>query len=90
VSKKGGSRYAGLGRALREKRGSDADGAPARRLAKSQDKANYKQTTAYIHTSVYNPLQTALAEAKTEYSQLVEDLLRGWLEGRGKSKDGGA
>jgi len=41
-----------------------------------------RQTTAYIHTSVYNPLQTALAEAKVEYSQLVEDLLREWLRGR--------
>lgn len=75
------SKFAGLAGALKEKAGK-GDAATPRRLAKSQDKANYKQTTAYIHTTVYNPLQTALAEAKTEYSQLVEDLLKAWLKGR--------
>ena len=74
------SKFADLAGALKQKAGTSA---PAKKkLAKSQDKENYKQTTAYIHTSVYNPLQTALAEAKVEYSQLVEDLLREWLKGR--------
>lgn len=74
------SKFAGLAGALKGKAGG---GAPARKkLAKSQDKERYKQTTIYLHTSVYNPLQTALAEAKLEYSQLVEDLLRDWLKGR--------
>jgi hypothetical protein len=71
------SRFAGLAGALKSK-GAETK----KKVAKSQDKENYKQTTAYIHTSVYNPLQTALAEAKTEYSQLVEDLLKEWLKGR--------
>jgi len=75
------SKFAGLAGALKEKAGKGTD-VPKKKLAKSQDKENYKQTTAYIHTSVYNPLQTALAEAKTEYSQLVEDLLQEWLKGR--------
>lgn len=72
------SKFAGLAGALKERAGTPAP--VKKKLAKSQDKENYKQTTAYIHTSVYNPLQTALAEAKTEYSQLVEDLLKQWLE----------
>jgi hypothetical protein len=75
------SKFAGLAGALKEKTGKGTD-VPKKKLAKSQDKDNYKQTTAYIHTSVYNPLQTALAEAKTEYSQLIEDLLQEWLKGR--------
>lgn len=75
------SRYAGLAGALREKGG--ASPAP-QKLAKSKDKAGYKQTTAYIHKDVYNPLQSALAETGKEYSQLVEDLLKGWLAKRAK------
>lgn len=74
------SKFAGLAGALKGKAGGSASA--AKKLAKSQDKENYKQTTAYIHTSVYNPLQTALAEAKLEYSQLVEDLLCDWLKER--------
>lgn len=73
------SKFAGLAGALKGKAGGAS---AAKKLAKSQDKENYKQTTVYIHTSVYNPLQTALAEAKLEYSQLVEDLLRDWLKER--------
>lgn len=74
------SKFAGLAGALKGKAGGSTP--TAKKVAKSQDKENYKQTTAYIHTSVYNPLQTALAEAKVEYSQLVEDLLRDWLKER--------
>lgn len=74
------SKFADMAGALKQKTGTSV---PAKKkLAKSQDKENYKQTTAYIHTLVYNPLQTALAEAKVEYSQLIEDLLREWLKNR--------
>jgi hypothetical protein len=75
------SKFAGLAATLRDKSGKGTAASP-KKVAKSQDKENYKQTTVYIHTSVYNPLQTALAEAKLEYSQLVEDLLRDWLKER--------
>lgn len=74
------SKFAGLAGALKERAGTPVP--TKKKVAKSQDKENYKQTTAYIHKDVYNPLQTALAEAKTEYSQLIEDLLKVWLEKR--------
>jgi hypothetical protein len=74
------SKFAGLAGALKGR--TEGGATAAKKKPKSQDKENYKQTTAYIHTSVYNPLQTALAEAKQEYSQLVEDLLQEWLKGR--------
>ena len=75
------SKFAGLAGALRDKAGK---GEPEKKkLAKSQDKENYAQTTVYLHrTEVYNPLQAELAAARVEYSQLVEDLLKAWLKKR--------
>lgn len=75
------SKFAGLAGALREKSGKpDAE---KKKLAKSQDRDNYAQTTVYLNRAeVYNPLQAALAESRLEYSQLVEDLLKAWLKKR--------
>lgn len=73
------SKFAGLAGALKEKSGKGAD-APGRKPAKSQDKASYAQTTVYLHRDVHTPLQSALAAEQLEYSQLVEDLLRAWLQ----------
>lgn len=77
------SKFAGLAGALNQKRkGKEEGGAPAKKLAKSKDKENYVQTTAYIAKQVHGELQVALAEEKKEYSQLVEELLAEWMKGR--------
>ncbi len=73
------SRFAGLAGALKDK-GKPSDAAPGRKLAKSKDKANYVQTTAYVAKPLHTELQGALAHAGMEYSQLVEDLLREWMK----------
>jgi hypothetical protein len=73
------SKFSGLAGALREKSGRGL--AAPKKIAKSQDKENYAQTTVYLHrTKVYEPLQSALARKRIEYSQLVEDLLADWLK----------
>lgn len=75
------SKFAGLAGALNQKRqGKGEAAAPAKKLAKSKDKENYVQTTAYIAKQVHGDLQVALAEEKKEYSQLVEDLLLDWMK----------
>lgn len=77
------SKFAGLAGALNQKRkGKEEAAAPAKKLAKSKDKENYVQTTAYIAKPVHKDLQVALAEENKEYSQLVEDLLSQWMKGR--------
>jgi hypothetical protein len=77
------SKFAGLAGALNQKRkGKEEADAPAKKLAKSKDKENYVQTTAYIAKQVHVDLQVALAEEQKEYSQLVEDLLVEWMKGR--------
>jgi len=69
------SRFAGLAGVL-PKKGEQSQ----KKIAKSQDKETYAQTTVYLHrTKVYEPLQSALAKRRLEYSQLVEDLLAQWL-----------
>ncbi len=74
------SKFAGLAGALKEK-ASGAQEKPAK-VTKSKS-PDYQQTTVYLHRQdVYAPLQSALATEQLEYSQLVEDLLRGWLRGR--------
>lgn len=73
------SKFAGLAGVLPKKGESPAP----KKKAKSQDKETYAQTTVYLHRKeVYEPLQSALASERVEYSQLVEDLLRGWLKKR--------
>jgi hypothetical protein len=80
------SKFAGLAGALNQKRkGKEESGAPVKKLAKSKDKENYVQTTAYIGKQVHGALQVALAEENKEYSQLVEDLLAEWMKGRKRS-----
>jgi hypothetical protein len=72
------SRYSALGEEFKARKGKGA--APTKKVAKSQDKETYAQTTVYLHrTKVYEPLQSALAKKRLEYSQLVEDLLADWL-----------
>jgi hypothetical protein len=75
------SRFSGLAGALKEK-GKPAAAVPGRKVAKSKDKENYVQTTAYIQKPLHKDLQGALAHADMEYSQLVEDLLVEWIKTR--------
>ena len=79
------SRYGALGSVLKERRGGKAQVEPAKRLAKSKDKENYVQTTAYIAKPIHREVQVALAEEGKEFSQLVEDLLAGWTRTRKRS-----
>lgn len=72
------SRFAGLAGVLKERGTPKPD--ESKKVAKSKDKDNYAQTTVYLHRSMYGDLQKALTDEKQEYSQLVEDLLREWLE----------
>lgn len=75
------SRFTGLAAALNRKDESQAK--EKKKVAKSQDKENYAQTTVYLaRKGIYDPLQSALAEERLEYSQLVEDLLKDWLAKR--------
>lgn len=75
------SRFAGLGAVLNKpKEGAQAEA--KRKVAKSQDKENYAQTTVYLARDMYGDLQKELTDGKLEYSQLVEDLLRDWLKRR--------
>jgi hypothetical protein len=71
------SRYARLAGALNRK-----SPEKQRKLAKSQDKDNYAQTTVYLARDMYGDLQKELTDGKLEYSQLVEDQLRDWLKRR--------
>ncbi len=74
------SRFTGLAAALTRKDESGAN--EKKKIAKSQDKENYAQTTVYLARDMYGDLQKALTDDKQEYSQLVENLLRDWLEKR--------
>jgi hypothetical protein len=78
------SRFAGLAAALRKD--DEAHAAESKKkIAKSQDKENYAQTTVYLARDMYGDLQKALTDDKQEYSQLVENLLREWFEKRKRS-----
>ncbi len=74
------SRFAGLGAVLKTKDGAMPEA--KKKIAKSQDKDNYVQTTVYLARDMYGDLQKELTDGKLEYSQLVEDLLREWLKRR--------
>ncbi len=75
------SKFGPLGAALKEKRGTPTSAKPTK-VTKSRN-PDYAQTTVYLHReSVHTPLQSELAAARLEYSQLVEDLLRDWLRSR--------
>ncbi len=74
------SRFAGLGAVLKPKDGATTEA--KKKIAKSQDKDNYVQTTVYLARDMYGDLQKELTDGKLEYSQLVEDLLRDWLKRR--------
>jgi hypothetical protein len=74
------SRFSGLAGVLKPK--GETKPEAKKKAAKSQDKDNYAQTTVYLARDMYGDLQKELTDGKLEYSQLVEDLLRGWLKGR--------
>ncbi len=76
------SRYGALGAVLNKKKGGEESS--AKKVAKSRN-PDYAQTTVYLSRDMYGDLQKSLTDEKREYSQLVEDLLRGWLEKRKRS-----
>ena len=51
----------------------------ARRLAKRDD-PDYKQALAYVPRELHRRVMSKLAEEEREFSDLVEQLLSGWLK----------
>jgi hypothetical protein len=74
------SKFSALAGALKEK--GKPQPVEGKKLAKSKDRDHFAQTTVYLARDMYGDLQKALTDDKQEYSQLVEDLLRKWLESR--------
>jgi hypothetical protein len=76
------SKFGALGAALKEKRDVGPGSEKQKKVTKSKN-PDYAQTTVYLHRKgIHTPLQSALADERLEYSQLVEDLLREWLRTR--------
>ena len=73
------SRFGALGAVLNQKK--SVEDSPVKKVAKSRN-PDYAQTTVYLARDMYGDLQKALTDEKQEYSQLVENLLRDWLNGR--------
>lgn len=48
--------------------------------AKRSDPA-YRQVTAYVQRDTYKAVQVRLLEQEREFSELVQELLAGWLKG---------
>jgi hypothetical protein len=44
--------------------------------------ADYRQVSAYVRRDTYQKVKIALLEEDREFSDLVEELLEGWLESR--------
>ena len=44
--------------------------------------ADYRQVSAYIRKDTHQQVKIALLQEEREFSELVEELLSGWLEAR--------
>ena len=44
--------------------------------------SDYRQVSAYIRKNTHREVKIALLQEDREFSELVEELLRGWLEQR--------
>ena len=92
-----GSKYDGLlrsrgreregreGRGGREDRGEERREAPPVDGAVSGGKrsnAQYRQVSAYVRKDTHRKVKMALLEEDREFSELVEELLGGWLASR--------
>ena len=53
----------------------------ASKVGKRRDE-EYKQISAYIRKDTHQQVKIALIEEEREFSDLVEELLRGWLNER--------
>jgi ribosomal protein L19E len=49
---------------------------------KRDNKEEYTQASAYIRRNVHKQVKSALALEDKEFSELVEELLEGWLKSR--------
>jgi hypothetical protein len=52
-----------------------------KKIAK-RDHDDYKQALAYVRRDTHRRVMARLAEDEKEYSDLVEELLTGWLDAR--------
>ena len=86
-----GSKYDGLIRA-RGRAAADVDDAPGRHedlradgkspSAGKRSNAEYRQVSAYVRKDTHRKVKMALLEDDREFSELVEELLDGWLASR--------
>jgi hypothetical protein len=60
----------------------DAPAKPRGRPAGKRSSSEYTQTTAYIRQETHKNVKRALLDDPRDFSELVEDLLRQWLDSR--------
>jgi hypothetical protein len=86
-----GSKYDGLIRSRGRERGGRQDPGEERREALPVDdgvsggkrsNAQYRQVSAYVRKDTHRKVKMALLEDDREFSELVEELLGGWLASR--------
>lgn len=53
---------------------------PAVQMPVSRD-PDYQSTTIYVHRPLYAEVRAELIRQKRDFSQLVNEVLRGWLKG---------
>ena len=81
---KGKGKFDDLLQARREKEPGDErhnEAAPTASVGKRSD-SEYRQVSAYIRKDTHRKVKMALLEENREFSELVEQLLRGWLDQR--------
>lgn len=79
--KKGGSRFDDLFGAARGRAESAPPSEPDKKIAKGQN-PDYARTTLYLPKSLHRQLKAAALEEEREMSEIVEELVKEWLEAR--------
>ena len=79
------SKYDGLIRSRgrgEERRRDDPPAAAGGSLPGKRSNEEYRQVSAYVRKDTHRKVKMALLEDELEFSELVEELLRGWLASR--------
>lgn len=62
----------------------EAPAKPARAVGKRQDPA-YQQISAYVRRDLYDTIRRELIGVDIDFSDLLEEWMKGWLDKRAKS-----
>ncbi len=84
MSKKGGSRFDGLFGAAKGKEGAivpETSESLDVQASKSKN-PDYQRTTVYLPKTIHRKLRAAAMEEGREMSDVIEDLVKQWLESR--------